>query len=170
MKTLGNSDNTFIWLRMNLCDVALDAFLWFDEFIAPCYLLQLSYCGCFLSWYHIPISLITPTESHHPPTPTYTPDLSSHPSGPCHQTLHRPKNTAFHLQRSTWKTISVVLLISGQGPFLVFRPPAMKQLLSVRGSSRPLVTPQREPLSFIPVPLKAVVHSAGHHNALTSVL
>ncbi len=126
----GNSDNTFIWLRMNLCDVALDAFLWFYEFIAPCYLLQLSYSGCFLSWYHIPISLITPTESHYPPPnihtwPLLTPLRSVSSDSP------QAKKTAFHLQRSTWKTISVVLLISGQGPFLVFCPPTMEQLLSV---------------------------------------
>lgn len=100
----------------------------------------------------------------HPPT--NTPDLPSHPSGLSHQTLHRPKkhsisSPAFHLKNK------LVLLISGQGLVLVFRPPAMKQLLSVRGSSRPLMTPQRERLSFIPAPLKAVVHSTGHRNVRT---
>lgn len=104
MKTLGNSDNTFIWLWMNLCDVALDAFLWFDEFIAPCYLLQLSYCGCFLSWYHIPISLITPTESLHPPPnihtwPLLTP-LRTVSSDSPQAKKHSISSPAFHLKNN----------------------------------------------------------------------
>jgi len=128
---------------MNLCDVALDAFLWFDEFMAPCYLLQLSYCGCSFSWYYIPISRITPIESHHPPPdihtwPLLTP-LRSESSDSPQAKKHSISCLAFHLKNK------VVLLINGQGLFLVFRPPAMKQLLSVRGSSsRALVTPREK--------------------------
>ncbi len=76
-----NSDNTFIWLWINLCDVALDAFLWFYEFIAPCYLLQLSYCGCFLflvSHPHLPHysnRVPSPTPQHTHMTSPHTPPV-----------------------------------------------------------------------------------------------
>lgn len=153
-----SSDSTFIWLWMNLCDVALDAFLWFDEFMAPCYLLQLSYCGCSFSWYYIPISRITPIESHHPPPdihtwPLLTP-LQSESSDSPQAKKHSISSPAFHLKNK------VVLLICGQGLFLVFRPPAMKQLLSVRGSSsRALMTPLLHPCS-----------SEGHRPPLLAIM